>query len=126
MVAVGFGTEEGKPYWIVKNSWGKFWGDEGFVKIAQKNNLCGVLTNEPIFVSLNKKQDDDSEEYPFKSMVKESFIDVERKLNTTTLKLSPFDYKRSLTRLHELHKHSRFEMLFHKLHNNSKKTTDNR
>jgi hypothetical protein len=26
----------------VKNSWGKLWGDHGYVKIGQ-NNACGIL-----------------------------------------------------------------------------------
>lgn len=106
VVAVGFGEENGTPYWIVKNSWGKFWGEEGFVKIAMKDNLCGVLSNEPIFVSMNETDTGDSNEiYPFTRMKTQSFFDVERKLNVTTLKLSPFDYKRSkLTRFDEINK----------------------
>lgn len=28
----------------VKNSWSTHWGENGYVKISQKNNLCGVAT----------------------------------------------------------------------------------
>ncbi|KAF4702818.1 hypothetical protein FOZ63_021548 [Perkinsus olseni] len=37
---IGWGTENGTPFWLVKNSWNDEWGDGGFFKIAQGD--CGI------------------------------------------------------------------------------------
>merc|ERR1712088_329736 len=42
VTVVGYGTESGKPYWVVKNSWGANWGDGGYIKIARGNSECGI------------------------------------------------------------------------------------
>ncbi|KAG7509392.1 cathepsin B-like [Solea senegalensis] len=39
---LGWGEENGTPYWLAANSWNSDWGDNGFFKIKRGNDECGI------------------------------------------------------------------------------------
>jgi C1A family cysteine protease len=41
VLAVGYDT--GSQYWLVKNSWGASWGENGYIKLTMSGDECGIL-----------------------------------------------------------------------------------
>ena len=52
VIGYGFDLETDIPYWIIKNSWGKEWGENGYIRIQRnvddQRGLCGIAMQPSI------------------------------------------------------------------------------
>jgi len=39
---VGYDTTASTPFWIVRNSWGTDWGENGYIRLEMWDDTCGI------------------------------------------------------------------------------------
>jgi len=44
VMLVGYGTQK-KKYWLIRNTWGSDWGEEGYYRLCSGKNKCGVASD---------------------------------------------------------------------------------
>jgi len=42
VLLVGYDNTQSPPFWIIKNSWGADWGEQGYFRMESDNGLCGI------------------------------------------------------------------------------------
>ena len=52
MTIIGYSDDkQSEPYWLVRNSFGTNWGDQGSIKLKMYSNTCGLEANTVVGIT---------------------------------------------------------------------------
>ncbi|XP_048583026.1 pro-cathepsin H isoform X2 [Nematostella vectensis] len=67
VLTIGYGSQHSNAsYWLIKNSWGHLWGENGYIRISSDRDTCGVLNGPLLAVKKSKHV----AEFPYKVLRK--------------------------------------------------------
>jgi hypothetical protein len=66
VAVVGYDTKDGIDFWLIANSWGKNWGDNGYFRMKRGVNVCNMesMAIDTARISINPDAPDDDNEDP--------------------------------------------------------------
>ena len=51
VLVVGFGVEKGIRYWIVRNNWGPYCGEDWYIRMARDGYECGITKDSQLLIA---------------------------------------------------------------------------